>query len=73
VLDERPFHAHLTLARIKGRKQADEVRHLLDGARRPSTAACEVDSFVLLESRGGSYLPRATFALGGSLKPETAQ
>lgn len=63
ALEERPFHAHLTLARVKGRKEAGEVRQLLEEAARPTTSPFTVDSFALLESRAGSYLPRESFAL----------
>lgn len=63
ALEARKFHPHLTLARIKGRKEADEVRQLLERAPRPTTSSFSVESFVLLESRGGAYHPRAEFPL----------
>lgn len=62
-LDERPYHPHLTLARIKTRKEADEVRAILAQAPRVESSAFDVGSFALIESRGGAYLPLTDFTL----------
>lgn len=71
-LDERPYHPHLTLARIKARKEADEVRRLLETARPVQTSAFVVDRFMLFETRDGAYHPLEEWPLGAALTPATA-
>lgn len=60
VLEDRAYHPHLTLARVK----------------RPRTPALHgrtqtflVREFHLMESRGGQYLTRASFTLGQTPTP----
>jgi 2'-5' RNA ligase len=62
-LERRPFHPHLTLARIQGRVDAEEVRAWLRRAPAFSASPFAVTEFTLLESRGGAYVPLRAWPL----------
>jgi RNA 2',3'-cyclic 3'-phosphodiesterase len=54
VLDDRPYHPHLTLARVRRAKRVE-----LEAQSSPF----DVREFALIESRSGQYATRATFPL----------
>ncbi len=56
TLDDRPYHPHLTIARVRR-------AHPVDVPAR--SAPFDVSSFALLESRAGEYVTRETFPLTG--------
>jgi 2'-5' RNA ligase len=62
TLDDRPYHPHLTLARIKARRA---VRPARDALSRLVVAPHEVDvdRFALYESRAGAYQRREELLL----------
>ncbi len=64
--DTRPFHPHLTLARIKSRPP-EALSALLHRHEQTNFGAWDVTSVVLFESRleraGAKYLPLATWPL----------
>ncbi|MGZ3421311.1 MAG: RNA 2',3'-cyclic phosphodiesterase [Polyangiales bacterium] len=62
VLDERPYHPHVTLARIKKRSAMRAAAEALSKLEFPPLEIV-VDRFVLFESRGGVYERRAEFRL----------
>lgn len=66
--EERPFRAHLTLARVRGRAPAN------DGIDTPPHAPSEVREVVLLQSElhadGARYTPLERLPLGGSVSSE---
>ncbi|MEO7096722.1 MAG: RNA 2',3'-cyclic phosphodiesterase, partial [Polyangiales bacterium] len=65
--ETRPYRPHLTLARAKGKSGERALRDLLAEERpeRPF-GATSIDRFVLMQSTGGEYRVRLTFALGGA-------
>lgn len=67
--EERPFHAHLTLGRV--REQRRRVR--LPAGERPAPARFPVESVVLFRSNpgaaGSTYTPLERIALGGVASP----
>ncbi len=67
--DDRPFRAHLTLARADGRREGPLVARLLAQRAAGLELRFEIDSVVLFESVTGGgparYVPRRTIALGG--------
>jgi 2'-5' RNA ligase len=63
--EDRPFHAHLTVARLKQPRSVEAALSGLDGA--PVGESWRVDEVVVYESRlhpsGAEYLPRARIPL----------
>jgi 2'-5' RNA ligase len=57
AIEERAYHPHVTIARLRGAK-------LPPLPELPHTASFRVDRFVLLESKGGAYHVREEFTLG---------
>ncbi|HSJ98091.1 MAG TPA: RNA 2',3'-cyclic phosphodiesterase [Myxococcota bacterium] len=67
--EARPFHAHLTLGRVRERRR----RVRLPASERPAPARFPVDSAVLFRSdpspAGSTYTPLERIALGGVASP----
>jgi len=66
--DERPFHPHVTLARLRARIPRELIAEI-ERAPRPVRACQHVQSIGLIESHpgpsGARYAARKMFALGG--------
>lgn len=58
AIDDRPYHPHVTLARIKSRSSVAAAREALSELTSEPIAA-EIDRFFLYESIGGVYRRRA--------------
>jgi 2'-5' RNA ligase len=64
VSDDRPFRAHLTLARsARARDLREAVQCLASGSPGPPST---VDEVVLFDSTGAVHVEQARFALGGA-------
>lgn len=48
--EDRPFHAHVTLARRRGKKGKDDVKRILDAARGKHFGELTVDRIVVFQS-----------------------
>ena len=62
TLDDRPYHPHLTLARMKARHAIQPASEALSHLHFDPMKV-EIDRFILFESRGGTYVRRAEFPL----------
>lgn len=60
ALDDRPFHPHLTIARVKRARRVE-----VEG----QTSSFAVQAFSLIESRGGQYVTLETFTLARTPTP----
>ena len=56
-IEERAYHPHVTIARLRGRRLPELPAH-------PATAPFTVDRYVLIESRDGGYHALEEFTLG---------
>ena len=67
--ESRPFKAHLTLGRVKGRIDAGQLSSAMQECRGPREAVMRVEHFCLIKSaltpRGPRYTTLEKFALGG--------
>ena len=67
TLDERPFKAHITLARVRHAHQRAPMRHALKHVRIPELGSFPVDSFDLVRTQltpdGARHKPQAHFPL----------
>jgi 2'-5' RNA ligase len=67
TLDERPFKAHITLARVRHAHQHAPMRHALEHVRIPQLGSFPVDAFHLIRTQltpnGTRHLSQARFPL----------
>ena len=64
--EARPYRPHLTLARAKGKAGERALSRLFASERpRASFATTRIERFVLMQSTGGEYRERLSFALRG--------
>jgi 2'-5' RNA ligase len=51
ALEDRPFHAHLTLGRVRSRRGVDGLTSLMRSAKNTSFGLIKVDRILLMQSR----------------------
>jgi len=69
-VDERPYRPHLTLGRVKGPRNRDELARIMDGHRADKMGTVTVDRLVLMQSRleptGAVHTPLHVCRFAGS-------